>query len=92
MVVLPLRAVVAMASSAETDPTEDLPSLKDVAGKTYVTLRQAAIIVGVSYQTMLRYIKPEPGQDKAKIQTVRVGGQHRIYEEELRRFLTEGNA
>lgn len=72
---------------------EDLPPLQELAGKNYATLRQVAKLTGRTYQTILRYIKPDPNDpDKPpRLLAVKVGGEWRVYEDELRRFLTHGN-
>jgi excisionase family DNA binding protein len=64
---------------------ENLPPLHELVGKNYVTLRQLKDLLGVTYQTVLRYVREE------KVRAVKVGGSWRIYEDELRRFLSSGN-
>lgn len=59
--------------------------LNTLIGRNWVSLRQLTRLLGVTYQTSLRYVKQN------KVNAVRVGGQWRIYEDELRRFLQEGN-
>lgn len=73
-----------MASSAG-NPLGSLPDLQETLGRKYVTLRQFCRLLGVTYHTGLRYIR-----DK-KVHAVKVGGSWRIYEEELTRFLNQGN-
>lgn len=79
--------------SSSNNPLDSVQSLQDVAGKNYVTLKQAANIIGKSYQVLLKYVEPDPEVpgSKPKLNAVRVGGRWRVYEEELRRFLLEGN-
>jgi len=73
------------SSAADNGQLRNLPPLKDLVGRNWVTLRQLSGLLGVTYQTVLRYVKEE------KIRAVKIGGSWRIYEEELRRFLEEGN-
>lgn len=63
----------------------NLPSLTELVGRNWVTLHQFKELVGVTYQTALRYVKTK------KIRAIKIGGSWRVYEEELRRFLSEGN-
>jgi excisionase family DNA binding protein len=81
-----------MPSSRPNISAEDLPSLQEIAGKGWVSLEQAANIIGVSYQTVLKYVKPVDESTPAKLKAVRVGGQYRIYEEALRSFLATGQS
>jgi hypothetical protein len=50
-----------------------------------VTLRQFAEIVGVTYQTALRY------KDDKKVAVIKIGGRWFVNRNELDRFLLEGN-
>lgn len=68
----------------------EFPPLAELAGKNYATLRQTARLLGKSYQTILRYIR-EDADSPPKLRAVRVGGEWRVYEDELRRFLSQGN-
>lgn len=78
------------SSEAKTvDPS--LPSeadvnalLKDI-NRNWVTLKQFAKLSGRSYQIILRWKK------LGHFRTVQVGGQFRVYQEELVRFFTQGN-
>ncbi len=81
-------------NSSSNNPLDSVQSLQDVAGRNYVTLKQAANIIGKSYQVLLKYVEPDPDVPGSvpKLNAVRVGGRWRVYEEELRRFLLEGNA
>lgn len=63
----------------------NVPSLQSLLGRNWCTIDQLAKILEREYRTVLRYIKD------GKIAAVKVGGTWRIYEDELRRFLTEGN-
>ena len=69
------------SSSSEEDASLALGS----SGRKYVSLREFAIIVGITYQTALKY------KNDGVIQVVQVGGRFRIYTEELMRFQREGN-
>jgi excisionase family DNA binding protein len=51
----------------------------------YLTLRKFSHLVELSYQAALNLVR------KKAVLAVRVGGQYRIYESEVRRFLREGN-
>lgn len=86
-------AARAMVSSTAENPLDGVGSLRDVAGKGYCELRQACALIGISYQVGLKYIKPDPETGQApRLRAVRVGGRWRVYEDELRRFLTFGNS
>lgn len=52
----------------------------------YLTLTDFCRFMKVGYRTGLAWIKT------GKIKVVMVGGRYRIYESEIKRFLTEGNA
>ena len=52
----------------------------------WVTLSDLCKSQGVGYRTGLAWIR------KGWVKSVMVGGRHRIYASEVRRFLTEGNA
>lgn len=86
-------AETATSSGADlnrVNSSAELPPLQEVTGRNYVTLRQFCTLVGISYQTGLRWVKPDKS-DKVKVKAIHVGGGWRIYEEELRRFLDHGN-
>lgn len=85
--------MVADSSTTELDQVNssaELPPLEELTGRNYVTLRQFCTLVGRTYQTGLRWVKPDK-DGKVKVKAVHVGGGWRIYEEELRRFLDHGN-
>jgi len=63
-----------------------LPPLQELVKRNWVTLKQLAKILDVTYQTVLRY------KAEGKIKAVQIGGGWRVYEGELRRFLAEGNS
>lgn len=69
-----------MVSSQAEDPP-----LQELINRNWITLTQLAKLEGVTYRTALKWARD------GKIKTVKVGGQRRIYEDELRRFRTEGN-
>jgi excisionase family DNA binding protein len=54
-------------------------------GQKWVDFHELARLVGVSYQTVLRYNREK------RFQAIQVGGRWRVYREELERFLKEGN-
>jgi excisionase family DNA binding protein len=60
-------------------------SFQAQTGRNYVTLRKFAQIVELSYPTCLKLAK------SGKVVAVKVGGNYRIYEDEVRRFLKQGN-
>ncbi len=84
-----------MASSAEHEgsnasveadfPPQHIPNLQELLKRNWATMRQFADICRVQYRTALRW------QKTGHIRPVKVGGQWRIYEDEIRRFLTEGS-
>jgi len=53
--------------------------------KDWVSLRRAAKIIGVSYPTAARL------RVAGHLRCVKTGGIYRVYQEELERFLREGN-
>jgi hypothetical protein len=60
-------------------------SVDGILPGTRVTLDEFARIIGVTYQTALAYKK------KHFIRTFQIGGRFFVYQEELNRFLREGN-
>ena len=80
-----------MASETEVNP-DDL-DLERLVGRNYVTVKQAAQLLGRAYRTVRAWIHVDPKDpDKPpKLKAIRVGGEYRIYEDELKRFLQEGN-
>jgi excisionase family DNA binding protein len=72
--------VAGSSANEDTDSEE-----AEAYAKQWMTLRQFATVVRVTYQTVLRW------KDTEKIQTFKVGGQFRIYQTEVDRFLREGN-
>lgn len=67
-------------------PTGSL-DLKSLTGRKWISLRKFAVLIGKSYPTVLKMATHEP----VKVEAIKIGGQYRIYEEEVRRFLLEGN-
>lgn len=76
-----------------TDDREDddlrEPTKADViarlAGRPWITLPMMAKLCGLHYQTIIQHAK------SGKLGAIRVGGRYRVYEDEIIRFLTEGN-
>ncbi len=68
--------------TSSNDPTS---SLAYAASRGWVSLRQFANIIGVSYPTACRM------RDRGEVSVVKCGGIYRIYTSELRRFMSEGN-
>jgi excisionase family DNA binding protein len=66
-------------------PSLDSKSLEELLSRQYVTLNELATILNVEYRTARKYVRTN------KLKAIKCGGQYRIYEEELRRFLTYGN-
>lgn len=56
-----------------------------LATRGWVSLAQFARLVGVSYPTALKLMRNKD------VQTVPVGSVHRVYRDEVERFLREGN-
>lgn len=75
------------SSSKPLLTSKDLPPLQELVGRGYVTMSQCADLVGKSYRTVRAWILSDP----PKLNAVKVGGEYRIYEAELRRFLEHGN-
>lgn len=71
-------------------PVDDTgaPDLKALTGRKWISLRKFADLIGKSYPTVLKMANSDP----QKVKAVRVGSQWRVYEEEVWRFLREGNA
>jgi hypothetical protein len=83
-------------SAANRIDGDNLPALEELVDRNWVSLRQVASLLGVTYHTILRYIKPtvdDTGHEiaPARLKVVKIGGQYRVYEDELRRFLSQGN-
>ncbi len=73
------------SSQANQSPLKDIPELQTVANRKYLTLGQLGNVLGVTYQTVRRYVVD------GKLRAVKVGGSYRVYEDEIRRFLDMGN-
>lgn len=69
-------------------PPVGTPNLVELTGRKWIRLRKFAELIGKSYPTVLKMVKSDP----PKVRAVLVGGTYRVYEDEVRRFLTEGNA
>ncbi len=63
----------------------DVAATKALSARGWVSLRQFAVLSGVSYPTACAM------RDRKDIKVVPVGGIYRIYADELKRFLEEGN-
>ena len=72
--------VVEVTSSKKED------SIANLANRGWVSLRQLAFIMDVSYPTISRM------KNDGRIKGLQVGGIYRIYAEEVRRLLQKGNA
>lgn len=75
------------AVGSPPDPAETL-DLVEVTGRKWITLRKFSQLVGKSYPTCLKMARATP----QKVRAIKVGGTYRVYEEEVKRFLLEGNA
>lgn len=75
------------ASSSKSLETGEDSAITDSSGTTrdWVSLREFAKIIGVTYQTALRY------KDDGNIRVSRIGGRFRVTLEEVERFQKEGN-
>lgn len=60
-------------------------SIAKLASRGYTSLSGFAKIVGISYPVAMRL------KDEGKVKAIPVGGQHRVYRDEVERFLREGN-
>jgi excisionase family DNA binding protein len=65
-------------------------NLNELVGKNWVTIAQAAKILERDYRTVRGWVHPHPETGITRIKAVKVGGQYRIYEDELKRILVEG--
>lgn len=74
-----------MASGSNLPPDGAVRTLGELKGRNWVSLKQFAIVAEMSYQVCLKLVW------SGKIRAIKVGGTYRIYEEEVRRFLREGN-
>ena len=65
---------------------KDSQNIAALLSRGYVSLNQFAKIIEVSYPTAMRMV------DRGEIKVIQVGGIKRIYTDEVKRFLNEGNA
>lgn len=63
------------------------PDIKALTGKNWLSLKKMANLIGLSYPTVVKMAQSDP----PKIIAIKVGGQWRVYETEVKRFLREGN-
>lgn len=75
------------SSNRETqlNPEEDTDSTLSTNSRNYVTIRKLAAILELSYPTVRKMVA------SGKVKSVKIGGQFRIYEDEVWRLLNEGN-
>lgn len=66
--------------------TTNLERIKVLASRGWMSPRQFAGLIGVTYDTMLVMI------DKGNVKAIQVGKHYRIYQDEIERFMREGNA
>ncbi len=71
-----------MGSTAEESGSHNLSDLTD---RKWLSLNRFGVLIGKSYPVVLKMV------NKGQVKAIRVGGRWRIYEEEVRRFLQEGN-
>ncbi|KKL66143.1 hypothetical protein LCGC14_2147920 [marine sediment metagenome] len=57
-----------------------------LATRGWVSLNKFAVLIGVSYPTVLKM------RDRGDVRCVKVGGINRVYQAEVQRYLKEGNA
>lgn len=75
-----------MASgSSNTPPDGAIRRFGEIIGRNWVSLRQFAVVAEKSYPVCLKLVKA------GQVRAIKVGGTYRIYEDEVRRFLREGN-
>lgn len=71
-----------MTSSQTTKKSK---SIAELASRGWVSLSQFTILADISYPTALKLV------NTGKLESVRVGGVIRVYQEEVHRFLKHGN-
>lgn len=69
-----------------TSKKDDKADLAKLLSRGWVSLNQFAKIIGVAYPTAQRMVK------RGEVNVTPVGGVNRIYTDEVKRFLKEGNA
>ena len=77
-----------MASSDSDEPLRTKGRMQQGGlfdGEGWVSLRRLSLIADLSYPTLLKLV------NRKALLAVRIGGNYRIYESEVRRFLREGN-
>ena len=68
--------------------SQDINIIRNItrlASRGWVSLNECAGIIDVSYPTMLAM------RNRGDVQTIKVGGIYRVYQDELVRLLTKGN-
>lgn len=73
-----------MVSQPNSNGTSSADS-SQLEERGWITLRKMSVLIAKSYQTTLKLAS------RGAIRAVRIGGTYRIYEDEVRRFLREGN-
>jgi len=63
----------------------NVTGIKELSTQGWVSLKKAAILIGVSYPTALKL------KNEGLLQVIKVGGTHRVYASEIQRYLREGN-
>lgn len=63
----------------------ELPPLEELVNRNYISVAQLATLQGVTYRTARSWCV------SGRVKATQVGGQWRIYEDDLREFLAEGN-
>lgn len=73
--------------SADSDgkPVGAVQTLNELTGRNWISLKRFAVLAEKSYPVCLKLVRA------GKVRAIRVGGTYRIYEDEVRRFLREGN-
>lgn len=69
-----------------SEKSKQRKELASLLSRGWVSLRQFAKIIGVSYPTAQRM------KNNGDVKVVKVGGVHRVYSDEVKRFLRDGNA
>ena len=70
----------------ETSLQKDSQDIAALLSRGYMSLNQFAKIIEVSYPTICRM------RDRGEVKVIKVGGINRVYTDEVKRFLNEGNA
>lgn len=59
--------------------------LSSLSKRGWVSVNQFAVLIGVSYPTILRM------RDRGDFKSIQIGGVYRVYQDEVSRFLEKGS-